>query len=71
MRGIRVRRTVESQVLDLPELADLIGRTVDIIILDEGPSENGRVDLAALDEIAGKDLIDDAAIWDFRRASMT
>jgi hypothetical protein len=39
MNAIRIRRTVESETLNLPELKPFVGRTVEIIILeDEVPS---------------------------------
>jgi hypothetical protein len=36
MRSIRVRTTVESTTLDLPELAPLVGRRVEVTVRDEG-----------------------------------
>jgi hypothetical protein len=69
MRAIRIRKTLDSQVLELPELADLLGRTVDIIVLDEGGPSNGAPDLAALDAIAGNNVVDDAAIRELRQVS--
>ena len=71
MKAVRIRKKLDSQVLDLPELSNFIGRTVDIIVLDEDAPENGKVDLAALDEIAGKDLIDETAFWELRKASLS
>lgn len=35
MNAVRVRRKIESDTLHLPELKPLIGRTVEIIVLDE------------------------------------
>ena len=69
MKAIRVRKRLDSQVLDLPEIAELIGRTVDIIILDESGPDGAPQDLSALDAIAGKDLIDEDAINELRRIS--
>ena len=35
MNALRIRRKLESETLHLPELKPLIGKTVEIIILDE------------------------------------
>ncbi|HBI45432.1 MAG TPA: hypothetical protein DDY78_21650 [Planctomycetales bacterium] len=35
MNAIRIRKTIDSDTLHLPELKDMIGRTVEIIILEE------------------------------------
>lgn len=35
MNAIRIRRRVDSETLHLPELKDLVGKTVEIIILEE------------------------------------
>ncbi len=40
MHAIRLHRRLESQVLDLPEVASLIGRDVEIIVL--AAAEEGR-----------------------------
>lgn len=70
MRAIRVRRKVEPAIiLNLPELAEMLGRTVDIIVLDEDGSGNGTPNLAALDAIAGRGVVDEAAIRELRRVS--
>lgn len=34
MNAIRIRKTLESETLHLPELRPLIGRTVEIIVLE-------------------------------------
>ena len=36
MNAIRIRKTIESETLHLPELRPLVGRTVEIIVLEEG-----------------------------------
>jgi hypothetical protein len=41
MNAIRVRKTIESETLHLPELGAYIGRTVDIVI--EYPSRSGAL----------------------------
>jgi hypothetical protein len=35
MNAIRIRRTIDSEMLYLPELKPLLGRTVEIIVLEE------------------------------------
>ena len=54
MSAIRIRRTLDSDTLHLPELRPLIGRTVEIVV-EEAPAdpaaEAARV-RALLDEIA-------------------
>jgi hypothetical protein len=35
MNAIRIRKTIHSDTLHLPELKDMIGRTVEIIVLEE------------------------------------
>ncbi|HEY7311129.1 MAG TPA: hypothetical protein VH643_17320 [Gemmataceae bacterium] len=35
MNAIRIRKTIDSETLHLPELKPLLGRTVEIIVLEE------------------------------------
>jgi hypothetical protein len=35
MNAIRIRKTIHSDTLHIPELKDMIGRTVEIIVLEE------------------------------------
>jgi hypothetical protein len=35
MKAIRIRKTIDSETLDLPELKPLVGRAVEIIVLEE------------------------------------
>ena len=35
MNAIRIRKTIDSETLHLPELKPLVGRTVEIIVLEE------------------------------------
>jgi hypothetical protein len=54
MNAIRVRRRIESETLHLPELRPLIGKTVEIIVVEE-PTPTvrpGTGDWAALEEAA-------------------
>lgn len=70
MKPIRVHGKLESSLLDSPELADLRGRIVDLVVFDAGTSGNGAPDLSVLDEIAGKGVMDENAVADLRRASI-
>lgn len=40
MNAIRIRRKIESETLHLPELRNLIGKTVEIIVLEELPEDS-------------------------------
>jgi hypothetical protein len=35
MNAIRIRKTIDSDTLHIPELKNMIGRTVEIIVLEE------------------------------------
>lgn len=37
MYAIRIRKKLDSETLNLPELRSLVGQTVEIIVLCEGP----------------------------------
>ncbi len=39
MRPIRIRKRLDSQVVDLPELAPLVGKTVQITVVEEVPGQ--------------------------------
>ena len=54
--------------MELPEAAGLIGKDVRVIIVEE-PSADQRVDLSALDRLAGKIDMDFDAIDDLRQRS--
>jgi hypothetical protein len=68
MTAIRIRRTLDSDTLHLPELRPLIGKAVEIIVLAESPAEAAPPDKdwSALEAIAGKDLIDPELIEQYR-----
>ena len=74
MHAIRVYRHVDSETLYLPELKELIGKEVEIVVLDgvdrSSPQNVERRDYSALAEIAGQDLIDPEAYKEGRAASM-
>jgi hypothetical protein len=42
MNAIRIRKTISSETLHLPELKPFVGRTVEIIVLEEEPRSTIR-----------------------------
>jgi hypothetical protein len=57
MNAIRIRKQLNSETLHLPELRPLLGRTVEIIVLEEGPMPlitPGTGDWAAFARLAGE-----------------
>jgi hypothetical protein len=42
MNAIRIHKTIESEILHLPELKPLVGRAVEIIVLEEEPVSGVR-----------------------------
>ena len=68
MNAIRIRTHVESETLRLPQIKDLIGKDVEIIILEE--QQNPGRDFAQFLEAAGRDLVDPDAYRQLRAASM-
>jgi hypothetical protein len=72
MNAIRIRKKLDSATLHLPELLPLVGRTVEIIVLDEGApgAEAPSTRYDAFFELAGKDAVDPEAYKQLRDASM-
>jgi hypothetical protein len=73
MNVIRIRTRIESDTLHLPELREMIGKDVEILVLEEVSSSgasSSQKDCSALVEIAGKDLIDPEVYKGLRAASM-
>ena len=75
MHAIRIHRRVDSETLRLPELKELVGKNVEIVVLEEPTpplrkSPENR-DYSALNDIAGQGLIDPDAYTELRAASMT
>lgn len=74
MHAIRVHRYIDSETLQLPELKELIGKDVEIVVLEEPtlpPAQSTeKPDYSALAHIAGQDLIDPEVYKDLRAASM-
>jgi hypothetical protein len=62
MNAIHIRRTLDSDVLHLPELKPLIGKTVEIIVREETPPIEELPDRwKPLLDAAGRDLVDPEA----------
>lgn len=70
MNAVRIRTRIESETLHLPELSPMIGREVEIIVLQEDPPLPGSGDFSALAELAGKDVVDPEAYKELRARSM-
>ncbi len=66
---VSVRKHLESDTIHLPEAADLVGKDVRIIVVEE-PVQRAPRDLSALDRLAGKIDLDFDAIEDLRRRSV-
>lgn len=60
MKTIRIRKEIESDTLHLPELQQMIGKTVEIIVREEPISSPPATedDWKDFFEKAGRDLID-------------
>ena len=73
MHAIRIHRCVDSETLRLPELKELIGKDVEIVVLEEPTSpprqSTGKRDYSALAHIAGQGLIDPEVYKELRAAS--
>lgn len=70
MNAVRIHRKVESETLHLPELRSMIGKQVEIIVMEEPLPVSATGDLSLLESIAGKNLIDSDALKQLRDASM-
>lgn len=68
---VSVRRHVESETVHIPELAGMIGKNVQIIVVEESESSLSPIDLSALDRVAGRIDLDFQAIEDLRARSTT
>ena len=73
VKRIRISRTVKSETLHLPQLKKLVGKRVEITIIEKlqrAPSKNGKDPYQALFELAGQGLVDPEAVKKLRKASM-
>jgi len=66
MNAVRIRKRVDSDTLHLPKLRPMIGKDVEIIILEERAPFGSTQDLSPVDEAAGKIELDWDAIQDLR-----
>jgi hypothetical protein len=70
MKAIRLRRHIDSETLSLPEIKPLIGRNVEIIILEEEILKPaGRRRKKFSDSAGMYPDFDEEAVWRLRRAS--
>jgi hypothetical protein len=69
MNAVRIRKRVDSETIHLPELRPMIGKEVEIIVLEEQSTSVPGQDFSKLDEIAGKIDLDDDAINRLREIS--
>lgn len=71
MNALRIRKRLDSDTLYLPELREMIGKEVEIIVLEDKPVVTpGTGDFSVLEELAGKDVVDPDAVEQLRKASM-
>jgi hypothetical protein len=61
------RRRIESETLHLPELRTMIGKDVDIFVVERESKAGSAPDLKSLDELAGRIDLDYQAIDDLRK----
>jgi len=54
MNAIRIRKKLESPIPELPELAPLIGKNVEIVATEEQSPEGAAAPLASFDRLASK-----------------
>jgi len=69
MNAVRIRKRVDSDTLHLPELRAMIGKDVEIIVLEEPAAQAASQDLTAVHEAAGKIDLDWDAIEHLRDIS--
>jgi hypothetical protein len=66
MSIIRIRKKIESELIHLPELKPLIGKTVQITVQEETSFLPTSKDWSPLIEAAGKDLINPEVCLQYR-----
>lgn len=67
---VTVHRRLDSNTVCIPELQPLIGKDVQIIVIEETRPPMPRPDLTALHKLAGHIDLDYAAIDELRSRSM-
>lgn len=63
MTAIRIRKTIDSETLHLPELRPLVGQTVEIIVLEETASASIEPGTGDWDD--AKCAVDELEDYDF------
>jgi hypothetical protein len=70
MNAIRIHTHVDSDTLHLPQIKAMIGKDVEIIVIEETGKKNGaKRNLDAFFALAGKIKIDEKAISELRNRS--
>lgn len=72
MNAVRIRKGLESDTLHLPELRPMLGKDVEIIILEDSAAataSNGRPDIAKLRQLASEIDFDFDAFEHLRKIS--
>ena len=70
MNAVRIRKRVDSETLHLPELREMMGKDVEIIVFeDKSAPKDQPQDLSALEAIAGNIDLDFDAIQQLREIS--
>ena len=71
MNAIRLKRHLDSATLHLPEIQPLIGKDVEIIILDDSIAPpNGQSKYDAFFALSGQDVVEPDAYKQLRAASI-
>jgi hypothetical protein len=68
MNAIKIERHIDSETLHLPELRAMLGKNLEIIVIEK-PRVTGKKNLEAFFELAGKIDIDQDAFWALREKS--
>jgi hypothetical protein len=68
-RAIRIHTRVESETLTLAELKPFVGKSVEITVREESPS-NKRPDVELMEKLAKEIDFDEAAFHELRRISI-
>ncbi len=73
MHFIRVRKRVDSETLYLPEIKELIGKDVEIVVTEQARDAPPNPSSSPYDgffALAGQDVVDPEAYKELRAASM-
>lgn len=69
MNAIRIRTWLESDTLRLPALQPMVGKHVEIIVIEETSPQCAAMDSTRFVATAGTVDIDEDAFWKLREAS--